>query len=88
MDVAVRKTNGSYEEYDKIKLMNGIREAYKTAGEECPEAVVVSIAENGRIQRYMNHDSLRQRLRPLFQEEKVSLNFKDIIANWRKKDDE
>ena len=52
------------------------------------ETGVVSIAENGRIQRYMNHDSLRQRLRPLFQEEKVSLNFKDIIANWRKKDDE
>ena len=46
MDVTVRKTNGSYEEYDKVKLMNGIREAYKTAGEECPEAVVVSIAEN------------------------------------------
>ena len=52
------------------------------------ETGVVSVAENGRIQRYMNHDSLRQRLRPLFQEEKVSLNFKDIIANWRKKDDE
>ena len=52
------------------------------------ETGVVSIAENGRIQRYMNHDSQRQRLRPLFQEEKVSLNFKDIIANWRKKDDE
>ena len=52
------------------------------------ETGVVSIAENGRIQRYMNHDSLRQRLRPLFQEEKVSLNFKDIITNWRKKDDE
>ena len=46
MDVTVRKTNGSFEEYDKVKLMNGIREAYKTAGEECPEAVVVSIAEN------------------------------------------
>ena len=52
------------------------------------ETGVVSIAENGRIQRYMNHDSLRQRLRPLFQEEKVSLNFNNIIANWRKKDDE
>ncbi|MBQ3854565.1 MAG: diadenylate cyclase CdaA [Anaerovibrio sp.] len=52
------------------------------------ETGVVSVAENGRIQRYMNHDSLRQRLRPLFQEEKTSLKFKDIIDNWRKKDDE
>ena len=42
----VYKTNGSYEEYDIDKLMKGIREAYKSAGEACPEAVVVSIVEN------------------------------------------
>ncbi|MCR5177269.1 MAG: diadenylate cyclase CdaA [Anaerovibrio sp.] len=51
------------------------------------ETGVVSIAENGRIRRNMNHDSLRQRLRPLFLEEKHSIKFKDIIANWRKKND-
>lgn len=50
------------------------------------ETGVVSVAENGHIQRHMNHDSLRQRLRPLFHEERSSLKFKDIIDNWRKKD--
>ena len=34
----VYKTNGSYEEYDREKLIKGIHEAYKTAGEVCPEA--------------------------------------------------
>ena len=28
----VYKTNGSYEEYDREKLIRGIHEAYKTAG--------------------------------------------------------
>ena len=42
----VRKTNGSLEEYDKIKLARGIHEAYKTAGEYCDEAVVTSLIEN------------------------------------------
>ena len=42
----VRKTNGSVEEFDKDKLMRGIREAYKTAGEKCPEEVVVSVVDN------------------------------------------
>ncbi len=52
------------------------------------ETGVVSVAENGRIERYMTHDSLRQRIRPLFIKAKPSMKFKDIIANWRKKDDE
>lgn len=42
----VYKTNGSYEEYDREKLIRGIHEAYKTAGQECPEAVVISIVDN------------------------------------------
>ncbi|WP_297963728.1 diadenylate cyclase CdaA [uncultured Anaerovibrio sp.] len=52
------------------------------------ETGVVSVAENGRIERYMTHDSLRQRIRPLFVNEKPRMKFKDILANWRKKDDE
>ena len=41
INMDVYKTNGSYEEYDREKLMRGIHEAYKSAGEVCPEAVVV-----------------------------------------------
>ncbi|MBQ1682657.1 MAG: ribonucleoside-triphosphate reductase, partial [Bacteroidales bacterium] len=42
----VRKTNGSIEEYDKAKLARGIHEAYKTAGQYCDDAIVVSIINN------------------------------------------
>ncbi len=42
----VRKTNGSFEEFDREKLMNGIRLAYVTTGQPCPEDVVVSIVDN------------------------------------------
>ena len=45
----VRKTNGTYEEYDRIKLMNGIRLAYVTTGQPCPEDVVVSIVDNQEL---------------------------------------
>ena len=30
----VRKTNGSYEEFDNEKLKRGIREAYKATGQK------------------------------------------------------
>ena len=82
MDVTVRKTNGSYEEYDKVKLMNGIREAYKTAGEECPEAVVVSIAENLYI-----YDKLTSReIRRQVEESLMSINKKVAVAYIEKFD--
>ena len=42
----VRKTNGSFEEFDKAKLARGIHEAYKTAGEYCDDSIVVSIINN------------------------------------------
>ena len=42
----VRKTNGTVEEFDKEKLMRGIREAYRGTGQTAPEEVVVSITDN------------------------------------------
>lgn len=62
MDVMVYKTNGTYEEYDKVKLMNGIREAYKAVGEECPEAVVVSITENLYIYDKISSREIRRQV--------------------------
>lgn len=82
MDVAVRKTNGSYEEYDKVKLMNGIREAYKTAGEECPEAVVVSIAENLYIYDKITSREIRRQV----EESLMSINKKVAVAYIEKFD--
>ena len=82
MDVTVRKTNGSFEEYDKVKLMSGIREAYKTAGEECPEAVVVSIAENLYIYDKITSREIRRQV----EESLMSINKKVAIAYIEKFD--
>lgn len=82
MDVTVLKTNGSYEEYDKVKLMNGIREAYKTAGEECPEAVVVSIAENLYIYDKITSREIRRQV----EESLMSINKKVAVAYIEKFD--
>lgn len=82
MDVTVRKTNGSYEEYDKVKLMNGIREAYKTAGEECHEAVVVSIAENLYIYDKITSREIRRQV----EESLMSINKKVAVAYIEKFD--
>lgn len=82
MDVTVRKTNGSYEEYDKVKLMNGIREACKTAGEECPEAVVVSIAENLYIYDKITSREIRRQV----EESLMSINKKVAVAYIEKFD--
>ena len=82
MDVTVRKTNGSFEEYDKVKLMNGIREAYKTAGEECPEAVVVSIAENLYIYDKITSREIRRQV----EESLMSINKKVAVAYIEKFD--
>ena len=57
--------------------------------EQCDAVIIIVSEETGVVsERYMTHDSLRQRIRPLFVKEKSSIKFKDIIANWRKKDDE
>ena len=82
MDVTVRKTNGSFEEYDKVKLMSGIREAYKTAGEECPEAVVVSIAENLYIYDKITSREIRRQV----EESLMSINKKVAVAYIEKFD--
>lgn len=58
----VRKTNGSVEEFDKEKLKNGIRSAYKGAGETCPEEVVVSITENLYIYDKISSQEIRRQV--------------------------
>ncbi len=58
----VRKTNGTYEEYDRIKLMNGIRLAYVTTGQPCPEDVVVSIVDNLYIYDKISSQEIRRQV--------------------------
>ena len=62
--------------------MNGIREAYKTAGEECPEAVVVSIAENLYIYDKITSREIRRQV----EESLMSINKKVAVAYIEKFD--
>ena len=82
MDVTVRKTNGSYEEFDKVKLMNGIREAYKGTGQTCPEEVVVSIVENLYIYDKITSREIRRQV----EESLMSINKKAAVEYIEKFD--
>ena len=78
----VYKTNGSYEEYDREKLMRGIHEAYKSAGEVCPEAVVVSIVDNLYIYDKIASKEIRRQV----EESLMSINKKVAVAYIEKFD--
>ena len=58
----VRKTNGSFEEFDKEKLMNGIRLAYVHTGQPVPEDVVVSVVDNLFIYDKMSSQEIRRQV--------------------------
>ncbi|MBR1872670.1 MAG: ribonucleoside-triphosphate reductase [Bacteroidales bacterium] len=58
----VRKTNGSVEEFDKQKLMRGIREAYRGTGQTAPEEVVVSITDNLYIYDGISSQEIRRQV--------------------------
>ncbi len=58
----VRKTNGSVEEYDKAKLARGIHSAYKTVGEYCDDAIVVTIINNLYIYEGITSAEIRRQV--------------------------
>ncbi len=58
----VRKTNGSFEEFDKAKLARGIHSAYKTVGEYCDDAIVVTIINNLYIYEGITSAEIRRQV--------------------------
>ena len=58
----VRKTNGTIEEFDREKLMRGIREAYRGTGQTAPEEVVVSITDNLYIYDKITSQEIRRQV--------------------------
>ncbi|MBR5033951.1 MAG: ribonucleoside-triphosphate reductase, partial [Bacteroidales bacterium] len=58
----VRKTNGTYEEFDNEKLKRGIRQAYMATGQQCPEEVVVSITDNLYIYDKISSQEIRRQV--------------------------
>ena len=78
----VRKTNGSTEEYDKIKLSRGIHEAYKSAGEYCDDSVVTMIIDNLYIYDGIASSEIRRQV----EESLMSINKKVALAYIEKFD--
>ena len=78
----VRKTNGSLEEYDKIKLSRGIHEAYKTAKEYCDDSVVTMIIDNLYIYDGIASSEIRRQV----EESLMSINKKVALAYIEKFD--
>ena len=78
----VRKTNGSTEEYDKIKLSRGIHEAYKSAGEHCDDSVVTMIIDNLYIYDGIASSEIRRQV----EESLMSINKKVALAYIEKFD--
>ena len=58
----VRKTNGTVEEFDREKLMAGIRLAYVHTGQPCPEDIVVSIVDNLYTYDKMSSQEIRRQV--------------------------
>ena len=78
----VRKTNGSLEEYDKVKLSRGIHEAYKSAGEYCDDNVVVMIIDNLYIYDGIASSEIRRQV----EESLMSINKRVPLAYIEKFD--
>ena len=78
----VRKTNGSFEEFDKAKLARGIHEAYKTAGEYCEDAIVVSIINNLYVYEGITSAEIRRQV----EESLMSVNKRVALAYIEKFD--
>ena len=78
----VRKTNGSLEEYDKVKLSRGIHEAYKSAGEYCDDNVVVMIIDNLYIYDGIASSEIRRQV----EESLMSINKRVALAYIEKFD--
>ena len=60
--MTVKKTNGSYEEFDKEKAKDGICEAFKSCNEECVDGVLNSIIDNLYIYDKIESKEIRRQI--------------------------
>lgn len=61
-DMTVKKTNGSYEEFDKEKVKSGICKAYETAKEKCDDFILESIANNLYLYENISTSEIRRQV--------------------------
>ena len=58
----VRKSDGSFEEYDVEKIENGICEAYKSSGEECNKIIINSIIKGLYIYEQISTSEIERQI--------------------------
>ena len=62
IDMNVRKTNGSIEEFDTQKIKDSICRAYETAGEQCDELILKSIVSSLFLYNNVNTAEIRRQV--------------------------
>ena len=81
--MVVRKSDGSFEEYDVSKVKHGICEAYTSVGEICPDGLIESLAKNLLIYDKVSSSEIRRQV----EEALMSVN-KKVAREFIKKYEE
>ena len=81
--MVVRKSDGSFEEYDVSKVKHGICEAYTSVGEICPDGLIESLAKNLLIYDKVSSFEIRRQV----EEALMSVN-KKVAREFIKKYEE
>lgn len=76
----VRKSDGSFEEYDPLKVKRGICEAYNAIDEKCPEGLLDSLIKNLLIYDKIASSEIRRQI----EEAMMSINKKVARAYIKK----
>ena len=71
----VRKSDGSLEEFNKEKVKSGICGAFETAGEECDELILETIASNLYLYDEISSAEIRRQV------EDALMSFNKKVAN-------
>lgn len=88
----VRKSNGSFEEYDREKIRNGICGAYQTVGEECNDTIIDAIINGLFVYDKISTSEIRRQVEDALMSinKRVVKSFTEIYADKkdiRKKQD-
>ena len=79
----VKKSDGSFEEFDSQKVKHGICEAFMSVGEDCNEGLINSLVKNLYIYERISSQEIRRQV----EESLMSIN-KKVAKSYIQKFDE
>lgn len=80
----VKKSDGTYQEFDVVKIKDGICEAFNSVGEECQEGVIDSLVKNLYVYDRMTSKEIRRQVEECL----MSINKKVARAYIQKYDED